>query len=416
MERLNVLTAGLLLITLTACTSDLPTMDEKSDNIEETTFLKTGINEALEMMALMEQSGTRSKERTIKHIEKIQTHSTRSNEQAPEWYVVNFENEDGFAIVTDADIPSRVYGVSNEGHLNVADTAFNPGLKYVIQNLENNPKLGEYPDDIITNGESAISKTRGLGDLEPFPGASRELLLAPLLTETVCRWHQWWPFNQLSPIVDWPDGNYSAHAPAGCVPLAMEMIMTHYKYPHSYYSPSMDEIYEFDWDGIRTADYKYVMSRIIRELSRQYNLDVDWKYSGSGAKASKIPDTFNHFGYLKPTIDSFVETGIIYLSNQVPVLVVGANAADPDSGHAWVADGLLVAKEPSPIDGMIYCNYLYHCVWGWEGNCNGYFRFGEYVCTSDADSYDGKHTVSHTYNTLRCIGKLSKNPAYGQMD
>lgn len=95
------------------------------------------------MIALMEPEGTRSQDRYIKHIEKLITSSTRSDEQVPEWYVVNFENERGFAIVTDADLPTRVYGVSNEGHLNMSDTTFNPGLKFVIQNLENNSKLRE---------------------------------------------------------------------------------------------------------------------------------------------------------------------------------------------------------------------------------------------------------------------------------
>lgn len=413
--KLKSMIFGSSILLLVSCSNELPNEQlSNSDVTGEISFLRDGLDEALNMIAMMENGQTRSHARSIQNISKLNLPSTRSERTVADWYVVNFENDEGFAIITDADYSIKVYGVANEGNFNIADTTFNIGLKYVIQNLENNPDIAKYPDVISVADGGGMPVDSIYYENEPIDDPIGKIVTAPLLTETVRRWHQNAPFNQLSPI------RGSRQAPVGCVPLAMMMMMSHYKYPHAYYSPSMNQIYDFDWDIIRNYDYKYIMSRILRELAREYNLDVDWGEYETNTYPYRIPIGFDNFGYLKPSTYYFSNIAENTLKGKYPILMCGF-IPGTTKGHCWVVDGLMQMIGAPAIGEPIRTYNFYHCVWGWGGDANAYFRIADTVNTDQGfhfDDFNNPNNYSHiyTFSNYECIGELKKDPAYGQMD
>lgn len=395
-----------LLFSLLGCSNELPFDNTPMENQQDVSFIRSGLDEALSIIDAIDGGSTRSHDRKVKSIHKLNTSKTRVESLIAEWYVVNFDNNDGFAIITDADYPCKVYGVSNEGYLNLSDTIFNEGLKYVIQCLEKNPELTRYsdkPNDDFDISSQQISRSEEI--------VGTRLLVAPLLTKTVRNWHQEAPFNQLSPMVPNVDSTEYKQAKVGCVPLAMAMIMSHYQYPKSYYSPSTDQIYDFNWDLIRTCEYKYDVSRIVRELARTYNLNVNWGFEGTGTSPSKIPVAFKNFGYIEPGFKSFHSVVWPTLGQNNPVLIGGDYER---SGHCWVVDGVTKTMQALAIGEEILIYYHYHCVWGWKGQCNGYFRIVDTVDTTNPSFRDdgSESNISYVFSNLRAIGSLSENLEY----
>ncbi|MBD5289328.1 MAG: hypothetical protein HDS26_01420 [Bacteroides sp.] len=109
--KLSVLTAGLLTL-MGACSNhempDFPTPDATTQTPP------SGLDRALrivdEMMKELDGGATRSSRR-IATIEKV-NQLTRSDAQAPNWFLVNYDNEAGFALVNDAKVVCPVYGIS----------------------------------------------------------------------------------------------------------------------------------------------------------------------------------------------------------------------------------------------------------------------------------------------------------------
>lgn len=80
------------------------------------------------------------------------------------------------------------------------------------------------------------------------------------------------------------------------------------------------------------------------------------------------------------------------------------------TGHARVADGVLKYKlnrhAPEPVDGSSNSQTvtLLHCVWGWGGYNNGYFKWNSSPNDFDMNSYNTSYETRHNYK-----------PPYSQM-
>ena len=238
--------------------------------------------------------------------------------------------------------------------------------------------------------------------------------IKPLLTEYVQKWKQTDPFNVLCPMVADKDGN-EKRGYVGCGPLAMAMIMSHYQWPLSYYSASPDETYEFHWDEVRDYAYRYATSRLTREISRAYNMDAHWTYTGTSVDSNRAPQTFENFGYKKPTIQWFSNIALNTILNKAP-LVVFANGIDQSSndrvGHMWVVDGLCTYRPSSDGSTETQRFYYFHNVWGWGGVSNGYFKMAYDVDTSGAYQYDDpllENKTGYTFYKFAAIGRLTCN-------
>ena len=423
----SVLTLGIASL-LGACSNeempDLPNPQPSS----QTNHL--GLDRALEivdgMMKELDGGVTRSS-RKISTIEKVNT-PTRSDADMPNWYVINYDNEAGFALINDAAIDCPVYGISNTGRLSMTDTLENKGLAMVLNNifikgyselLSEDPNTesssnsdvwggGYFPGEPVNPSFPTDSLKQ---PWKPIVPPSNKIIISPLLTTYVQKWSQEEPFNVLCPTVYDKNGN-SKKGFVGCGPLAMAMIMSHYQWPLSYYSASPNETYEFHWDEIRDYPYRYATSRLTREISRAYNMDAQWTDSATSVKSSLAPQTFKNFGYKKPEFKKFNEIALSTILDRVPILMFGDGVTKngKQSGHMWVVDGLLgfYANDAGERPNMV--EYFYHCVWGWGGKSNGYFSIYDYDSTDNAYIYDDtsiSNKTGYTYFNFFTIGGLT---------
>ena len=429
--KLSVLTAGLLTL-MGACSNDEMPDFPAPDATTQTP--PSGLDRALrivdEMMKELDGGATRSSRR-IATIEKV-NQLTRSDAQAPNWFLLNFESDAGFALITDAIIESPVYAISDAGHLSMSDTIENKALAKVLSNIF----IMGYVD---TMNEAANAGNMNTADTPYIPGdgyypgelkkpstltdslikipwkepcwLEDRVLVAPRLTKHVQKWGQLEPFNILCPTIH---DNYTGeekHGYIGSAPLAMAMIMSHYQWPKSYYSASPNETYEFHWDEIRDYSYRYAMSRLTREISRAYNMDAQWENSGTYVNQTNAPKTFENFGYKKPVIERFDSIGLHTILNlKSPLLLMCDN-------HMWVVDGLY-----RRVDGTSGISdtrtvwetfYYYHNVWGHNGESNGYFRMTDGIGNEEFDGkayqYDDPDIYNHTgyvFYDINAIGRL----------
>lgn len=366
--------------------------------------VKTGIHAISEEMAIEIANenmacldpATRSNEKRVKSVQKflnranaVKTRATNTVEVG--YYLINYENEGGFAVVADDDRVRPLHAISDTGSLHMSDTINNKGLAQFFSSLL-----------------PAVDTTIVVGPIKPWidpvnppikPTISK-VLVKPILTEFVRKWHQDYPFNK-----------YCDNNAVCCVALSCGMVMSAFEWPSSY------NTYSFNWADIKTNHYNDGLAHLLRELGRPQNLNVNYGYDASSAIFDDCLRTFVNLGYQQPKIGSFsLGTVIDYLEKGQPVLIDGRVVGNYYYGHAWVLDGLYMVEGNlgavvQPGDDTYIKQYFLHCVWGAGGSANGYYSFyGSSV--GDHPFYSGEgddtHGLSIQFSNWRIIYDFKK--------
>lgn len=136
---------------------------------------------------------------------------SEDSEELYGFYVVNFDDNSGFALLSADRRREELYGISNEGSLHLSDTLFNVGLKCYLNTIRN--------DSIIFR------------PFNPNPGVvipkESVTVHGPLLQGFMSKFHQSYPYNKYCPMID---GKYTL---AGCVPVAVSTVMGFHQWPKS---------------------------------------------------------------------------------------------------------------------------------------------------------------------------------------
>lgn len=325
---------------------------------------------------------TRSSVLNVSNIETLGVKPTRSGEPDDDvlwgYYVINFENNSGFALVSADSRNMPVYAFSDEGSLNLSDTINNPGLREYISGL---------PYSLPASGDPALegSLPNGLESfdpgLQPSP-ITRTKEVPPLLYHTIRMWSQWAPFNKYCLT---PSGQQSV---VGCVPLSTGMIMSYYDSPTEYKG------YSFDWSEMKRRHASDDLARLLWVLGLPENLNTKYMVGEEQTSEYTIPKTYVNMGYKNPDKSNFVESKALeIIRGNNPIQVVGGGGTDNIKLHAWVVDGLYTVKYTDsiyPDTPMVNYSYYFHCVWGWGGKCNGYYSFANNKVKGPAEFLEGK--------------------------
>ena len=217
-------------IVLTSCTSEEPLINESVDSFQVTDSYFIPIDEALAnaeiMFARIGVKSTRASGR-IKSIERFKT-STRSDISSTHGlYIVNYENECGFALLAADRRLSPVYALSEEGSLSLADTINNPGLNWYINGV-----LPSLMNDIVAPIDTTALP---IFPIEK-PWSYYEKYSDPLLKGFMAKFHQYGPYYNYIQEID------NNHCPVGCLPLAIGTVVGYYEWPQTI------ENYIFPWD------------------------------------------------------------------------------------------------------------------------------------------------------------------------
>ncbi|MDE7190487.1 MAG: C10 family peptidase [Muribaculaceae bacterium] len=394
------------LLALLSCTQqeipDVPTLSEADGISNNLVSLDEAIETARLYVSGLKGGNTRSADLKLAKVDLLGKMNTRSadNDTTQLWgyYVINFADDNGFALVA-ADKRNRpVYALSDEGSLELSDTVGNPGLR-------------SYLNSLPVSSDSLILVGLKPGIIQPTPPGlfpnPAQVEVAPILPASVRTWGQGAPFNQFCINA----ANSDVRDLTGCAPLAAAMIMSHYEWPTSY------QVYSFTWSDMKTNHSSTQLARLLHLLGNKANFKVVYTPTLSIATTEDYGQPFVNMGYTAPVKENFSEAkALSVLRSGNPILIQG-NKSENNIDNFWVLDGIyslsysngaiVTPPAPEPVK-----EYFLHCVWGDNGQGDGYFSFagnkvgGYPQATAPGDISD---EIDTTFSNLKIYSGFSKN-------
>lgn len=396
-----------------ACTTDFEEVAVNDDSkVEEgqlnySASQKAALAELTYMLNTMDSVSQKTRgysaSRKIKNIDVVRNtiSGTRSNGIDTLLFLVNFEDEKGYAILGANDNYSDVIAIVDNGNLSVNEFLF---PQYNSDEVEAHflyEHIFNYAlkKCVANSAEGATRAAKG------YPGPRQFLHQRfPMLTTT---WHQREPYNVLCPIKD------GKNCVAGCVAIAVAQVVAYNKLTYGK-GPKEIASYKLDWDGILQAmkdpeSDTYAVATLIRAVGKA----VSMKY-GLDASSSNITNAMYAFANMGvySNLERHNYTGnnahTMVFDRGFPAYVRGDGyLADgsKSAGHAWVVDGIIkydlpiydkpynifdpdFFMHPPKLIGMDD-DYVVHCNFGWkDGQCNGHYNTGVFDLIDGAVELD----------------------------
>lgn len=405
----------IVLLIISSCTLD----HETEGRIDSDTITIEEAMKALDVFLthqLQYSNGTRSSVKkphsiltvTSSDIQSV-TRSSCDEASTPLVYVVNYENDGGFAILAaNTALPDPVIAVTEKGNLSSdlslsrngalpqaeADEDFSCFIKTLIVNYIERERTSDRGEGDgggegggTGGGDDTGDNPAGDDPNTNHPGGSANPLhnVAPLFPN-------WWaqddPFNRycynLSGVKD----------STGCLPLALSMSLTHYckesnmglsfgnrsfdfdEMSEVWYRDSLD-INEGSSEGIDDAAY-FIFS--VGCMTGAYGYGIH-------PTMQSTKDFLQNIGFTSASVHNSYDLSQIIpmLQSDKPVIISGFPALVSFVGHAWIIDGIM--EYPSGFTRVS----LVHCNWGEGGAANGYYTSGVFTPMDGAVCYDENH-------------------------
>ena len=412
----------LVALSLAACEKDFQPTTEKVDLESVVERNKVSLRQAL-LYAENSINGinptTRSAERKVKSTEiYVAKPATRSAEDTEvSFYLINYEDNEGFAMVSTDKRTTPVYAYSDEGNLIAEDFETNPGLQFFM-----NGAIPNY------EGEIANYTTYSLGD-DMWPIDIPDTLDDPrpvFVDDTLCyintdsttvtvnkllttAWHQSEPYNV------WTSYYWNGPYPSGCGPTAIAQIMAYYRHPSSH-SDDIFGLVTYDWDlmlsnirsnlGESDTDATLAISKLMYQIGCAAEA---WPQDGkTWTYPNKIIKALNDFEYTSSNVVNFSYSMVkSQVDANKPVYVIGDNP-NTGVGHAWVIDGYKFEDRVSkyyyaepPFDlyrTSTSTTKYFHCNWGNAVIEDGDLENGFYLATAFIYTENNKMIYNITPN------------------
>ncbi len=368
-----------------ACSSDEPNLLPEEENIPQVAnpyrvSLDDALDNAETLLSQISEAETRSGRR-VASVKYFTTPSTRSADSDTMLYLVNYENDGGFALLSADSRLRPVYAISDEGSLNMEDTVYNKGLAMFARGVE--AEIASLPLNPILPPVDPI--------VPPTDTLRIQRKVGPLLNSYVRNWSQDAPYNRYCFMTD------GRQAIVGCTAVAVGQIMAYHEWPLDY------DGYYYEWDAMKNGQDDDMVAHFLRSLGNPENLNMRYgnygeaNGNGSSAFVSRYNPTFANMGYICNNLTIFSEENIQQMlsgtySSECPASPVLISSNHVDGGHGWVIDGWLLYINQYTTGThvqYVYEDYLYHCVWGWGGKNNGYYYLYNSDDVSNAFTDDG---------------------------
>lgn len=330
--------------------------------------------------------------------------STRAiGDITPYVHVFNFEDNQGFAIMSGDDRVNPLLALTFNGELTPDTEIDNPGMIVFLANMEK-----KYMEEIRKYDETLDGDTSL--EYRVVYGPWKTWYYGMYGGNCNVQWGQHVPYNMHCPLKN------GLRTLTGCVATAVAQLMSVYQYPESY------EGYSFDWSEMNkhiSTRYSYTpaheqIARLMQQLGLSKNLDMNYglpSEGGSGANPKNIPKTLRNFGFSKGGSLSSYETDrvVAELKYGYHVLIGGYESRTLhknkflgittstyytySGGHRWLAHGLLqrvrtISKYNSSnelISEKEVSMWYPLCNFGWNGYGDGYYLSGAFDTNKGAE-------------------------------
>lgn len=390
-------------LAMTACTNDeiseLSSPEECKSLVVDSFYVpyETALKYALEAIDNGSTTMTRvaSPERRVaSHYEYVANKMTRSanSDVDVRFHVINFEDNQGFALVSADSRTTPVYVYSETGNIDMDNAIKNGGFGdfmaaaeeyYVMETswtetgkplLPVDPTLPITPipmDSIVMlpleylDGELYHVKTENVSEANP----------GGILIDA--EWGQGWPYNYYCGSGNIGIDYYGERNAAGCGPIAAAQVMSYYQYPSSYNG------IVFEWNKILSSVY---YSDVYPEISdnamatalliNTVGVAANAAYgSSTSVTMGDITNMFEEMGYDFIGDVPYSSSCIIGSLNASHPVIIGA-LDEYSRGHMWAIDAFTRESERKtyyyqtlPYD--VYrrtdeeISMYVHCNWGW---------------------------------------------------
>lgn len=338
-------------------------------------------------------------------------------------YLVNFEDEEGYAVLSAADFLAPIIAVMDQGSIdssmigNVAGTiwdfdddccvvydedegsddwevivppsdsiglinplshsheitrtsetssAVNHNLRFVLRTIS------DYCEFKLIDHQNTGDDNSG-GNSGNDQGSQGTIILGQVQPMLRTEWKQTKPFNSYCPETNNTEPELNGRAPAGCTAVALGQIMAYHQYPTEIitYWPNWNIISNVT--DASTSAQKQLVARLLSILGTNY-IDMTYKANSSSSGIHKVSKAMKRMGYRNVSVRiGYNEQEILsYLLSDRPVYI---RAVSPKSenelndrvGHAWVIDGYIKRQRGTQIETLVHCNM------GNGTNTNGYY-------------------------------------------
>ena len=391
MKHFSIVGTFLITLLMCACSVEEPITDNWDQSVQtDPNFVS--LNEALEAaesyFSGIYGSKTRSA-RKVSNVELLNVRKTRGVDQEYGYYVVNYDNGSGFSLLSADRRRNAVYAISDEGSLNLADTIYNEGLNWYINDFL--PVQGGV-DRAVIKPDTTLHPISG--DLYFY-----YTTCALLLNGFMRRFDQGAPFNKYC----FTEDGYKALV--GCLPVAVSTFIGYNKWPYQLAGHS------FNWDAMYADSNHDSWYRLFEIVGRPEYLNAKYGVSATSAYMSSAKSMLERTGYENVQFKYFdIDAAFDELSNSRLFIMYGDRLNNGQRvGHAWIIDGSSRRATrlaiPSTEAGHPVYRYedFYHCIWGWGGKSNGFYlysnKLGGVAHEYDADT----SSPGNTYENLKIL-------------
>lgn len=303
------------------------------------------------------------------------TKSSLGLTDSPILYLVNYDDNKGFALLGADNRLPYVYAISNEGHLELSDTLANPGLAFVLKGIRRHITAtlnAEQNNDAVSSHSATVLVT--VQKCSPLYGNS-----------DLVEWHQRSPYNKYCYT------NTGQQALVGCTAVATTQIMAYHQWPKK-----LDGV-TYRWREMIKGANDDAVAKFMAKIGEPQYLNMNYGVSSSGASVANALKTFSAFGYTHSGEIDYNEdkliVGLLGNKNDLPMkfgpaMSIGyyQESDGSYSGHAWVIDGFIkkaiyldTTPDNDEDNADVFAGYaplMVHCIWGWnttKSNFNGYY-------------------------------------------
>lgn len=419
-----------LSISLASCGENDALVDAlEKDNATPQSEIRS-IDEAYEIAAQsltwFDSADSRSSVRLLpskNEVKVLKSKESRGESSDTLMYVVNFQDEEGFAIIPANRNMPELLAVTESG-------SYDPVLDSEVE------PFNEY----MKNAISVMAKSPKDLDIDtlrlPFMETCQEqtqIILGEIKPKAPYKWGQ-----------TGFEGMYCSNKICGCSNLAVALCMAYFQYPDKIvlYHHNDSIIYP-DWADIRKhdatkdvffggklfgygdkidLDAHYALGRICRELG--YRSNSTYYDNATGTSVSGTIKTLKGLGFRISHKVYSLKSEFDELKANNFVIAYGTRIDDKtgkESGHMWVLDGYKIVKyiknvyvrEKDPnrvypvepewelVRTETETGYYTHHNWGWKGECNGYFYSSSSWMPGEGVEYDNtdiSNSNSYNYN------------------
>lgn len=277
-------------------------------------------------------------------------------------FIVN--GEKGFSIVSDDYRLNKVYAFCEKG--SITDTISIPTLKLVIDDIQHLVQ-----SDIIEYYNTSNYSRSNINE---------EILIDPIVKT---QWGQGHPYNDKIPVCY--TENHNHNMPLGCVSTAVAQAITKCKH---YLGESRETLaMQFDFltevARIEAGTYR---GEYVAPFTKEIAYGCKTKF-GCNSSSATLKDAYNYLkwqgyncSYANGEID---DNGLIDNLQKGYPHIIGGISNDNEFAHAWIIDGYSSKYRPiSSRNQRLILEVLYHCNWGWDGNCDGWYACDDYPSSS----------------------------------